>query len=239
MELRVGTSGYSYDEWKGSFYPDSLPARERLTFYGRRLPAVEINNTFYRLPQASVLESWAEQVPTAFRFVLKASRRITHLKRLRGVEDETGYLLRTAETLGERLGALLFQLPPNLKCDLGRLDAFLGLLPAGARAAFEFRHPSWMEEPVFERLRARDLALVGVDADEAAPPELVDTASWGYLRLRRSDYEPRDLAAWATQVRARPWREVYVFFKHEQAGAGPRLAAAFLELAGGRPTKRR
>ncbi len=233
MQVHAGTSGYSYKEWKGSFYPEKLAAKDMLAFYARKLPAVEINNTFYRLPRASVLQAWARQVPPGFRFVLKASRRITHLKRLKGSEDETGYLLRTAEVLGERLGALLFQLPPNLKCDLERLDAFLEVLPPHTPAAFEFRHPSWHESAVFERLRARDLALVNVDAEDASLAEIVSTASWGYLRLRRPGYALAELGAWARRVRAQPWTRALVFFKHEDGGAGPRLAADFLTLMEG------
>ena len=231
MRLLAGTSGYSYKEWKGPFYPDDLPAREMLHFYASQLPAVEINNTFYRLPKASVLATWAEQVPEEFRFVVKASRRITHFKRLKDTGDETGYLLSTLETLGSRLGAVLFQLPPKLALDLPRLEAFLALLPDATRAAFEFRHPSWLEPRVFELLRERDFALVGVDAEDEETDEPVETASWGYLRLRRPGYERADLADWAQRVQARDWREAFVFFKHEDAGAGPRMACEFLSIA--------
>jgi uncharacterized protein YecE (DUF72 family) len=202
-----------------------------LGFYARRLPAVEINNSFYRLPRASVLESWAAQVPEGFRFAIKASRRITHFKRLKDAGEETGYLLRTLAALGDRLGAVLFQLPPNLALDLARLEAFLALLPEGTPAAFEFRHPSWAEAAVFDRLRARDAAWVVVDTDEAESPELVCTAGLGYLRLRRADYPGAALAEWALRVRDAGWREALVFFKHEDAGAGPRLAAEFLAAA--------
>ena len=168
MQLHVGTSGFSYKEWKGPFYPGDLPAKAMLGFYAERLGSVEINNTFYRLPKASVLEAWCEQVPEAFRFVIKASRRITHFKRLKDAGDETAYLLRTVAALGERLGCLLFQLPPNLKLDLPRLDAFLRELPAGVPAAFEFRHPSWACAEVLDRLRAdesRRLPTYAVETD--------------------------------------------------------------------------
>jgi uncharacterized protein YecE (DUF72 family) len=230
VELRTGTSGFSYAGWKGSFYPADLPNREMLSFYAGRLPAVEINNTFYRLPKASVLEGWARQVPESFRFVLKASRRITHFKRLRDAGDETGYLLRTAEALGPRLGAILFQLPPNLACDAPRLEAFLDLLPAGTRAAVEFRHPSWRDERVHALLGARDFALVGVDDDDAGLQEIVPTARWGYLRLRRAAYDRAELAAWARRIAGQGWDEAFVFFKHEDDGAGPRLAAEFSDV---------
>ena len=231
MEHRVGTSGFSYKGWKGSFYPEDLPANRMLAHYAAVLPAVEINNTFYRLPRASVLETWAGQVPEGFRFAIKASRRITHFKRLKGADEETRYLLSTTSTLGPRLGVLLFQLPPNAAADAERLEAFLELLPDGTRAAFEFRHPSWLDEPIFELLRARNLALVAVDADGGEPPELVPTASWGYLRLRRAGYERADLAAWAARIGAQDWDESFVFFKHEDEGTGPALAGRYLELA--------
>ncbi len=231
MELRTGTSGFSYKEWKGSFYPEDLPAQEMLGFYAGRLPAVEINNTFYRLPRASLLESWAEQVPEGFRFAIKASRRITHFKRLAAsAADETAYLLETTARLGPKLGVLLFQLPPNAKADVERLEAFLALLPSGTRAAFEFRHPSWLDDRVHDLLRARDMATVVVDSEDAEEPALLATAGWGYLRLRRSAYTRESLAAWVGRIQAQAWREAFVFFKHEDAGAGPALAASFLEL---------
>ena len=231
MRVLTGTSGFSYKEWKGSFYPEDLPADAMLRYYGERLPAVEINNTFYRMPKAELLSGWAEQVPDGFRFVLKASQRITHFKRLKDVSEEVGYFLRVAATLGDRLGPILFQLPPNLKKDLPRLSEFLDLLPAATRAALEFRHASWFEDDVFEALRARGAALcVAEDEDESLAAPLVATAGWGYLRLRRPDYGEADLQAWADRVRAQTWEEAYVFFKHEDAGAGPRLATQMLSL---------
>jgi uncharacterized protein YecE (DUF72 family) len=238
MRLSVGTSGFSYAEWKGPFYPADLPAAGMLAYYGERLPAVEINNTFYRLPRRSVLEGWAAQVPERFRFAVKASQRITHMKRLADVGDETRYLLDVVQALGERLGVLLFQLPPNLKLELDRFDRFLELLPPGTRAAFEFRHASWLDPRVHERLHARGCAWVVADQDEASPPDFLVTAPWTYLRLRRERYAREELAAWAARLRARSLDEAFVFFKHEDAGAGPRLAAEFLELAG-RAEKRR
>ncbi len=230
--LLAGTSGWSYDAWKGPFYPEELPSRAMLGFYAARLPAVEVNNTFYRMPKPAVLETWAAQVPEGFRFALKASRRITHLKRLREVADETAYFLDVAGALGPRLGALLFQLPPNLKLDLARLDAFLALLPEGTPAAFEFRHPSWADAPVLERLRARGFAWVVADVDEAPPPSLVTTASWAYLRLRRASYDAAALEGWLSGLRAAALDRAFVFFKHEDEGAAPRLAAELLERAG-------
>ena len=228
MRVRAGTSGFSYKEWKGSFYPEDLPAARMLAYYSERLPAVEINNTFYRMPKPALLEGWSAEVPPEFRFVLKASQRITHFKRLKEAGDDVAYFFGVAATLGERLGPALFQLPPTLKKDLPRLEAFLGTLPTGAKAAFEFRHASWFEDDVFAALRSRGAALCLAEDEELATP-VVATADWGYLRLRRQDYGDADVAAWAARVREQPWTEAYVFFKHEDAGSGPRLAAQFLE----------
>ena len=231
MNLHVGTSGYSYKEWKGNFYPEDLPAKEMLSYYSRRLPAVEINNTFYRLPQASMIENWKAQVPEDFRFSIKATQRITHIKRLNNCADETKYLLETAALLEQRLGVVLFQLPPNAKKDSDRLKAFLNLLPNEARAAFEFRHDSWLDDEIREVLRAKDCALVVSDTDEKPLTEIVSTASWGYLRLRRTNYEEKDLVEWMKRVQNEKWSDAFVFFKHEDEGIGPKLAAQFLKLA--------
>jgi uncharacterized protein YecE (DUF72 family) len=238
MQLSVGTSGFSYAEWKGPFYPAELAAPDMLAYYADKLPAVEINNTFYRMPRRSVLEGWVAQVPPRFRFAVKASQRITHLKRLKDVADETSYLLDVTQALGDRLGVLLFQLPPNLKLDIERFDRFLELLPAGTRAAFECRHASWMDPRVLERLRARDCAWVVSEQEEGAAPDFLLTAPWTYLRLRRPGYAREELAAWAARLLARDLVEAFVFFKHEDAGAGPRLAQEFIELAE-RASKRR
>jgi uncharacterized protein YecE (DUF72 family) len=233
MELVAGTSGYAYAEWKGSFYPHDLPAREMLGFYAGQLPAVEINNSFYRMPRASVLESWAAQVPDDFRFSIKASRRITHFKRLKDVAEETEFLLQSCAVLGARLGAILFQMPPNLGIDLARLESFLALLPRGTPGAFELRHPSWRAPDVDARLAARGCTRVIVDSDDdPAPDSLPSGASWGYLRLRRTSYDRGALASWAQRIAGAGFERALVFFKHEDAGAGPALAAQFLELAG-------
>jgi len=230
MKLHVGTSGYSYKEWKGNFYPEDLPAKEMLSYYSRRLPAVEINNTFYRLPQASMIENWKAQVPASFRFSIKATQRITHIKRLNNCAEETKYLLETAALLEERLGVVLFQLPPNMKKDAARLGNFFDLLPAEGRAAFEFRHESWFDDETFGLLRSKNCALVVSDTDEKPITEIVSTASWGYLRLRRTAYEENDLVVWLEQVRAQTWKDAFVFFKHEDEGVGPKLAAQFIKL---------
>jgi len=231
MNLYVGTSGYSYKEWKGIFYPEKLPAKEMLSYYATRLPAVEINNTFYRLPQQSMLEGWKEQVPENFRFSIKASQRITHFKRLNNVAEETKYLLDTVSCLGARLGVILFQLPPNMKKDLPRLEAFLASLPAGTRAAFEFRHPTWLEDDVLEVLRQAGQALCISDTDDMPVTHIDRTAGWGYLRLRRILYDEAAMREWLQRIRDQKWSEAFVFFKHEDEGTGPRLAAEFLELA--------
>ncbi len=234
MDLRAGTSGFAYKEWKGPFYPEDLPADGMLGHYAGRLPAVEINNTFYRLPREGVLAGWAAAVPAGFRFSIKASRKITHFGRLAGVEGETRYLLDAVGALGDKLGALLFQLPPNLRCDLERLTAFCALLPPHTPAAFEFRHPSWDVPEVAAHLASCGFARVVADTDEA-PVEgpLSADVPWGYLRLRRAEYPDAALGDWAARVAATGWERAFVFFKHEDAGAGPRMAARFLEIAGG------
>ena len=235
MELHVGTSGYNYKEWKGPFYPERLADREMFGFYSRQFATVEINNTFYRVPKPEVVLSWAEQVPESFRFVLKATRRITHLKRLKGVEEETEYFLSIASHIGARMGAILFQLPPTLKKDMERLSVFADLLPANTRAAVEFRHDSWFDGEVFDCLRARDIALCfaheDADADEDVQRKFASTATWGYLRLRGSEYTPAEMSVWAQEVKAQEWERAFVFLKHESEGLGPRLATSFIESA--------
>jgi uncharacterized protein YecE (DUF72 family) len=233
MTLHVGTSGYSYKEWKGSFYPEKIPAKEMLRYYSERLSTVEINATFYRMPQASMLENWKEQVPGSFRFSLKASQRITHFKRLKETDEETKYFLETATTvLAEQLGVVLFQLPPNMKKDLPRLEAFLELLPATTPAAFEFRHPTWFDDDVLDLLRSQNRPLVVSDTDDLPTTHIDKTADWGYLRLRRVNYSEENLAGWVARIRDQNWKETFLFFKHEDAGTGPRLAAQFLQMAG-------
>ncbi|MFW6084023.1 MAG: DUF72 domain-containing protein [Gemmatimonadota bacterium] len=229
MEMRAGTSGFSYKEWKGTFYPEDTAAGDMLSYYAGQLPAVEINNTFYRMPKPDVLDGWAGQTGEDFRFVLKASRRITHFKRLGDVDEEVGYFLRTAVRLGHRLGAVLFQLPPNFKKDVERLARFLDLIGDPERTAFEFRHPSWYEADAIDLLSERGAALCIADTEES-PGEIVRTGPLGYLRLRRTDYTSDDLARWADDVRATGWERVFAFFKHEDDATGPRLAMEFSKL---------
>lgn len=238
MKLYVGTSGYSYKEWKGSFYPEDLPAKGMLRYYAERFRTVEINNSFYRLPTASVVEAWAAEVPPDFKFVLKASQKITHFQRLKGVDETVAYFLKVAGTLRARLGPLLFQLPPNLKKDVPRLRDFLALLgplrhgegTAGG-AVFEFRHQSWFDDEVLALLREHRAVLCIAEAENDLQIPFASTADWGYLRLRMQDYTDAELKAWINRVRAQAWSEAYVFFKHEDEGKGPKMAARFLELA--------
>jgi len=228
--LYVGTSGYSYKEWKGSFYPEKLAAKDMLPYYAERLKAVELNNTFYRLPQRSLVESWRDQVPENFRFSVKASQRITHFKRLKEAEEPTKLMFDTVAALEARLGVVLFQLPPNMKKDLERLEAFLALLPAGVRSTFEFRHPTWFDDDVLELLKRHNHALCISDTDDLPTNHIDKTADWGYLRLRRVNYSREDLTAWVERIKLQKWKSIFVFFKHEDEGTGPKLAAEFLSL---------
>jgi len=230
--LYVGTSGYSYKEWKGSFYPEKLAAKDMLPYYAERLKAVELNNTFYRLPQPSMVESWKAQVPDNFRFSVKASQRITHFKRLKEADDATKYMLDTVSALEDRLGVVLFQLPPNMKKDLERLGSFLELLPKDLKATFEFRHPTWFDDEVLELLQRHNRALCVSDTDDLPAHRIDKTADWGYMRLRRVQYSDTDLTEWIKRIEAQKWETTFVFFKHEDEGTGPKLAAKFLELAG-------
>jgi uncharacterized protein YecE (DUF72 family) len=227
MKVHVGTSGFSYKEWKGSFYPADMKPEKMLRFYAGRFETVEINNTFYRMPNAKGLAQWAGEVGEAFRFVLKAPQRITHHKRLHGIEDDLSYFFTTAATLDARLGPVLFQLPPFLKKDAPALRDLLGRIPPGRRAAVEFRHASWFDEEVLECLRSANAALCAADTDDDPLTGIVSTADWGYLRLRRGEYDAAALAAWAERVRAQTWSEAFVFFKHEDEGKGPAFAEAF------------
>lgn len=228
MRIRAGTSGFSYAAWKGRFYPEKLPASRMLSAYAQRLPTVEINATFYRMPQPKTLASWRDAVPPGFVFALKGSRRVTHLKRLAGVADDVAFFYRNAAELEGSLGPVLWQLPPSAKKDLGLLREFIGLLPRD-RAAIEFRHESWFAEDVLTTLSDGGVALcVAEDEDRSTP--MVATARFGYLRLRRPDYDAAALAAWADRVRACAWDEAFVFFKHEEEARGPEYAIRFGDL---------
>ena len=229
MKLLAGTSGYAFKEWKGSFYPEDLKDDARLGFYAGKFPAVEINNTFYRLPKEHVLLEWAAQVPESFTFAIKASQRITHFARLKpDCADALAFLMKNTAALGTKLGPVLFQLPPNLKADVPRLRAFLELLPADRRFSIEFRHESWFTDEVFDALRARDIALCIIEQPEFASP-VVATASWGYARLHRFDYDAAGLAAWAGRLGTQAWTEAHVYFKHDEGvGSGPPAVGGFV-----------
>jgi uncharacterized protein YecE (DUF72 family) len=240
MNILVGTSGWSYKEWKGSFYPPKLPAEAMLQYYAERFPTVEVNNSFYRIPSERVLAGWASQVPPNFRFVMKASRRITHNSRLKEQDGSLSYFLQAVNPLGERLGPTLFQLPPTFKKDRERLEDFLGRLPRRWPAAMEFRHESWFDDQIYDLLRSRDIALVAVDEDEGegkgAP--LIPTAHWGYVRLRRFEYDSGLLRRWADQIRSQPWNQAYVFLKHEEGSPrGPGSAQEFAAILAESPQK--
>lgn len=230
MSVWVGTSGYNYPEWKGSFYPQKMPAAKMLPYYAEHFSTVEINYTFYRMPNEKILAGWNRETPDHFKLTLKAPKRITHDRRLRDCDESVQMFLRTAQTLGPKLGAVLFQLPPYFKKDLQVLDGFLGMLPADLCATFEFRHASWLDEEVYARLQARNLALCIADSEKSSTP-LRLTADYAYFRLRDEGYTPDDVAKWAQNIRdhTAACREVYVYFKHEDEGKGPQFARMLLD----------
>ena len=230
MSVWVGTSGYNYPEWKGSFYPQKMPAAKMLPYYAEHFSTVEINYTFYRMPNEKILAGWNRETPDHFKLTLKAPKRITHDRRLRDCEESVQMFLRAAQTLGPKLGAVLFQLPPYFKKDLQVLDGFLGMLPADLCAAFEFRHASWLDEEVYARLQARNLSLCVADSEKSSTP-LRLTADYAYFRLRDEGYTPDDVANWARSIRdhTAACREVYVYFKHEEQGKGPQFARMLLD----------
>jgi uncharacterized protein YecE (DUF72 family) len=229
--ILAGASGYAFKEWKGSFYPEKIKPEAMLPYYAERLPTVEINNTFYRMPTAAMLGAWLAATPADFRFAIKASRRITHIARLKveSAADSVAFLYRNLATLAEKRGPVLFQLPPNLKKDLPRLEAFLRLLPQDHRAAFEFRNESWFAEDVYAALKASGASLCLSEREDNAPPPLVETASWGYVRLRLETYSEDDLRAWARRLEATSWHPVHVYFMHEPTA--PAYARTLMQLA--------
>ncbi len=231
LELLAGASGYSFKEWRGTFYPDGMKPDGMLRFYGERLPTVEINNTFYQMPKLPVLENWASCTPAAFRFAIKASRRITHLARLKAdsAGDSVAYLYKALAALGPKRGPVLFQLPPFLKKDLPRLTDFLAILPPDHRAAFEFRSETWFSDDVYELLRGAGAALCLSEREDNAPPPLVETAPWGYVRLRLEQYSDDDLARWAARLQVTKWAAVHAYFMHEPTA--PAYAQALMRLA--------
>ena len=230
-KIIAGASGFAYKPWKGPFYPDDLPDSEMLSYYAGQLPAVEINNTFYRMPKASVMEDWAAKTPAAFTFAVKASRRITHFARLKDAGEHVAYLFDNLAGLGDKADPVLFQLPPNFKKDLDRLKGFLGVLPPKRRVTFELRHPSWFENDVVEALSQAGAALcvAETNADDKRPA-ITATAGWGYLRLRREGYTKAKLRAWAKAIAKQSWSGAYVFLKHEDKGMAPKLARELMDL---------
>ena len=229
--LLAGASGYSFKEWKGIFYPEKIKPEEMLPFYCGKLPTVEINNTFYRMPKTSVLEAWAKTAPDGFKFAIKASRRITHMSRIKADSsaEPVGFLYKNLDALGDRRGPVLFQLPPNMKLDLERLEKFLELLPADHRAAFEFRNDAWFVDEVYALLRAKGAALVLSEREDAMPPPMVSTAPWGYVRLRLEEYTDDSLRQWAQRLADTGWTQTYVYFMHEPTACA--YAAKLMELA--------
>jgi uncharacterized protein YecE (DUF72 family) len=228
MRLLAGASGYSFKEWKGPFYPAEMKPEGMLAFYAARLPTVEINNTFYQMPKVQVLENWARATPEAFRFAVKAPRRITHMARLKAdtAADSVAFLYRNLAALGPKRGPVLFQLPPFLKKDVPRLTEFLGLLPEGHRAAFEFRNDSWFDDDVYAALRAAGASLCLSEREDNAPPLLIDTAGWGYVRLRLETYTDDELKQWAARLAETAWQEIFVYFMHEPTA--PAYAATLM-----------
>ena len=233
MKVLAGTSGFSFPEWKGSFYPEDIAAKDMLRYYAERFPTVEINNTFYRLPKAPVLEGWTKEVPKDFRFVLKCSQFITHVKRLKEPAAPLKILFDVIDVLGPQLGAALFQLPPNMQKDVARFSEFLAALPKGKRIAIEFRHATWFDDEVFALLRQAGVALCVADTGEEPVAPLVATTDWGYVRLRREKFTDRELKAWVQRIGEQPWTNAFVFLKHEEEGIGPKLATKIMKLAGG------
>jgi uncharacterized protein YecE (DUF72 family) len=234
MKIYVGTSGFAYKEWKGKFYPEKIPPKEMLHFYSERLGAVEINNTFYRMPRESVLKSWAEQVSGGFILALKAPQVITHIKQLRNVFEETEYLFKTLSVLGGKLGPVLFQFPKSFRANAPALEDFLALIPGDTDCAFDFRSPTWLDARMPDLLRKKGCSLCMEDTDENPVNEIISTSTWGYLRLRRSEYTEVGLSEWAERTLSQKWERAFVFFKHEDGARGAEMALRFQELIGAR-----
>jgi uncharacterized protein YecE (DUF72 family) len=229
--IRAGTSGFSFPEWKGNFYPEKLAARDMLRYYGERFSTVEINNTFYKLPKESMLAGWASEVPEAFRFAVKGSQFITHIKRLKDCATYVATLYKVTDAFGPKLGTVFFQLPPNFKKDVPLLVDFLATRPDDRRVAIEFRHDSWFADDVYEALRAARVALCVADTGEEPVAPLVATADWGYLRLRRDEFSDNELEAWVRRIQEQPWTDVFVFVKHEEEGKGPKMVERLMKFA--------
>ncbi|MFA5354388.1 MAG: DUF72 domain-containing protein [Thermodesulfovibrionales bacterium] len=231
MKIHAGTSGFGYREWKGEFYPEKIRPKEMLHFYAERLSVVEINNTFYRMPREETLSSWKEEVPDDFVFAIKSPQVITHLKQLRNVEAETRYLFDSLAVLDRKLGPILFQFPRSFHAAPPLLKDFMDLIPGSASCAFEFRSASRPDSEILHLLRERRYSLCITDTDESPAAEIISTASWGYLRLRRSDYSDAELAQWTERILSQKWERAFVFFKHEEEAKAPQMAIRFQELS--------
>lgn len=230
MKLHVGTSGYSYKEWKGKFYPRDIKPAGMLRYYAEHFNSVEINNTFYRMPTRELVLSWTKEVPADFTFALKAPQKITHIRRLKSCAEDLAGFLEVAAVLKKQLGPLLFQLPGKFKKDLPRLVDFLDLLPRDYRIAFEFRDASWFDPDVFEALQKNNAALCFAESEETVEVPFEATADWGYLRLRRLDYSRDRLKAHFARVQKQDWSAAYTFFRHEDQALGPKFAEMFLQF---------
>lgn len=235
MRVHVGTSGYNYTEWRGSFYPEDFPTRQMFAYYAERFRTVEINYTFYRMPTAKTTTAWLNQAPPGFTYTLKAPQRITHILRLKDAGEQLAFFCDSARVLGPHLATLLFQLPPHFRCDAARLESFLSSMPPDVRAAFEFRHDSWLNDEVYAILGAKNAALVIADFGDRTTP-IRATADHGYLRLRDEGYTPADLEEWADRLieHGDGWADTFVYFKHEEAGKGPDFARTFVDILSGR-----
>ena len=231
MEQWIGTSGFQYTEWKGTFYPEDLPTAKMLPFYAERFATTEINYSFHRIPSAKTIEGWWKATPDRFKFSLKAPQKITHFSKLRNCGDTMRYFHQVICDLEKKLGPVLFQLPPTLKKDAALLQEFLAVVPDGMRGAFEFRDPSWTDDEIFELLKTKNIALCIADSEKLSTPD-VATADYGYLRLRREDYQETDVLRWAEVIKARAnvWSDAFIYFKHEESGIGPKLATRMMEL---------
>lgn len=234
MNLWIGTSGFQYAEWKGTFYPTDLPASKMLAYYSERFSTTEVNYTFHRIPSGKTIENWWKGTPERFKFSLKAPQKVTHFAKLRNCGDTLRYFHQVISDLEKKLGPVLFQLPPTLKKDVALMEAFVADIPAGMKAAFEFRDPSWFDDETYAILRAKNLALCIADSEKLSTPDLA-TADYGYLRLRREDYQDADVIRWSETIKARAgvWSEAFVYFKHEESGIGPKFAKQLIELLGG------
>src|SRR6185295_11798296 len=238
MKSFIGTSGFQYPEWKGTFYPEDLPAAKMLPFYAERFSTTEINYTFRRIPSPKTIENWCKLTPEKFKFALKAPQKITHFAKLQGCDDTLTYFYKVVSALGNRLGPILFQLPPFLRKDAALLGDFVRCFPQAMRAAFEFRHGSWFDDEIFSILKAHNVALCLSESDKLSAP-LVMTADFGYLRLRREDYVQDDVRRWADVIRGNSvgWSDAFVYFKHEESGIGPKLASQMMQMFGSAPNE--